>query len=323
VRLPDGRVYRNLVGRPTTKGGLWPEALTELNRQRHLMQVAFTDQVLGQVIQRLKRQGLYDKSLVVLTADHGAGFSPAVRSRVLGAGDETAPTLMWVPTFIKAPHQTRGRVDDRNWEHVDLLPTVADLAGLRIPWKIDGFSQVGPSRRQRSDKWWYDVPGVRKVVPTAAQFPQVLQGVTDTLIRAHQNGEKGFYQFGATADWMFRSPRRLGQVGGAPMAAKMNEWDRFETIRPGSNPVVPTEQVLGEVTSGTPPAGSTMVVAVNGKVGGTAGFYPPTPGAAPTAFAAVVPDFLFEPGAGEPQLQLYLATRSGGRMTLRPVRLSG
>jgi hypothetical protein len=322
LRLPDGRTYENLVGRPTTKQGLWPDALTKLNRQRHLMQLAYTDQVLGRVIQRLKRQGLYNKSLVLLTADHGSGFSPAVRSRVLGAGDETAPTLMWVPTFVKAPHQTRGRVDDRNWEHVDLLPTVADLAGLRIPWKTDGFSQVGPSRRQRSEKWWYDVPGVRKAVPTAAQFPEVLRGVTDTLIRAHQNGDKGFYQFGATADWIFRSPRQLGQVGGASVAAKMKDWDRFQTVRPGSNPV-PSEEVLGQVTSGTPPAGSTMVVAVNGKVGGTAEFYPPKPGMAPTAFAAVVPDFLFQPGAGEPQIQLYLATRSGGRMTLRPVRLSG
>jgi hypothetical protein len=234
---------------------------------------------------------------------------------------ETAPTLMWVPTFIKAPRQTKGRVDDRNWEHVDLLPTVADLAGLRVPWKTDGFSQVGPSRRQRADKWWYDIPGTRRVVPEAPYFPTVLRGVTDTLVKAHQNGDKGFYQFGATAGWIYRSPRQLGQVSGAPVAAKMKDWARFETVRPGSTPV--PSLVVGQVTSGTPPADSTMVVAVNGKIGGTSGFYPPKAGMAPTAFAAIVPDFLFEAGAGKPQIQLYLASRSGGRVTLQPVRPSG
>jgi hypothetical protein len=318
-RLPDGRTYDDPVGRPVTKGGLWPDALTKLNRQRHLMQLAYTDRLLGKVIDRLKDQGLYDRSLVLITADHGSGFSPAVRSRLLGA--DTAPTLMWVPTFVKAPHQTRGRVDDRNWEHVDLLPTVADIAGLAIPWKVDGFSQVGPSRRQRSDKWWYDSPVERMVVPGAPNFRDVLHGVTDTLVRAHQNGARGFYQFGATADWVYRSPGEVGQVGGGPVAAKMKDWARFGTIEPGSAEV--PSLVVGEVTSGTPPAGSTMVVAVNGRIGGTAGFYPGKAGGPSTTFAAMVPYFLFKAGPGQPQIRLYLATRSGGKVALQPVRLSG
>jgi hypothetical protein len=318
-RLPDGRTYDDPVGRPVTKEGLWPDALTKLNRQRHLMQLAYTDKLLGKVIDRLKDQGLYDRSLVLITADHGSGFSPAVRSRLLGA--DTAPTLMWVPTFVKAPHQTSGRVDDRNWEHVDLLPTVADIAGLAIPWKVDGFSQVGPSRRQRSDKWWYDSPVDRMVVPGAPNFRDVLHGVTDTLVRAHQNGARGFYQFGATADWVYRSPGEVGQVGGGPVAAKMKDWARFGTIEPGSAKV--PSLVVGEVTSGTPPAGSTMVVAVNGRIGGTAGFYPGKAGRPSTTFAAMVPYSLFKAGPGQPQIRLYLATRSGGKVTLQPVRLSG
>jgi Sulfatase len=318
-RLPDGRTYDDPVGRPVTKEGLWPDALTKLNRQRHLMQLAYTDTLLGKVIDRLKDQGLYDRSLVMITADHGSGFSPAVRSRLLGA--DTAPTLMWVPTFIKAPHQTKGRVDDRNWEHVDLLPTVADLAGLAIPWTVDGFSQVGPSRRQRSDKWWYNSPVDRRVVPGAPNFRDVLRGVTDTLVRAHQNGARGLYQFGATADWVYRAPMEVGKVGGGPVAATMKDWARFGTIEPGSAQV--PSLVVGEVTSGTPPAGTTMVIAVNGRIGGTAGFYPPKGGGPSTTFAAMVPDFLFKSGPGQPQIRLYLATRSGGKVTLQPVGLSG
>jgi Sulfatase len=318
--LPDGRIYRDPIGRgPVSKAGTWPDALTKVGHQRQLLQLAYTDKVLGTVIDRLKQQGLYDKSLVLLTADHGTGFSSTVRSRWIGGGNE--PTLMWVPLFIKAPHQTSGRVDDRNWEHVDLLPTVADIAGLSVPWNGDGYSQVGPSKRRRTDKWWYDTPGERQVRPGPSYFRQVLGGVTDTLVRAHQRGERGLWQFGVTADWVYRSPRAIGRLAGGPVAAKVKDWSRFETVRPGSSPT--PALVVGEVTSGTPPAGSTMVIAVNGRIGGTGGFYPPRPGGRPIAFAAMVPDFLFNPGPGQPQIQAYLATRSGGAVALRPVRLSG
>jgi hypothetical protein len=317
--LPDGRTYADPVGRgPVSKAGTWPAATTEVSRQRQLMQLAYTDSLVGKLIKRLKDQGLYDKSLVLMTADHGSGFSPAVRARSLGGGNE--PTLMWVPLFIKAPHQASGRVDDRNWEHVDLLPTIAGTAGLSVPWKVDGFSQVGPPKRERTEKWWYETPGERLVRPGPPNWAKVLHGVTDTLVRAHQNGDRGFYQFGVNADWIFRSPTQVGQLTGGRITVKMSEWGRFRTVTPGA-PQVP-EIVTGQVTSGTPPPGSTMVIAVNGRIAGTAHFYPPHEGERPTGFEAMVPDFLFTPGPGQRQIQLYLATRSGDRVTLQPARLA-
>jgi Sulfatase len=317
--LPDGRGYTDPVGRPVLKGGLWPEALTKLNHQRHLMQLAYTDRLVGQVTTRLKQQGLFDKSLVVMTADHGSGFSPSARSRVVGGGDE--PTLMWVPLFIKTPGQQRARVDDRNWEHVDLLPTIADTIGVSVPWKVDGFSAVGPPKRTRTEKWWYAAPGRRVVRPGPPNFQQALHGVTDTLIRAHQNGERGFYQFGDTADWVYRAPGQIGQVGGSPVDVKMKDWGRFKKVDPDA-PAVPA-LVVGQVTSGTPAKGAVMVVAVNGRVGGTATFYAPREGERRTMFAAIVPDFLFTPGVGQRQVQLYLASGSRGPVALRPVRIAG
>jgi Sulfatase len=316
--LPDGRAYSDPVGRPVLNGGLWPEALTKLNHQRHLMQLAYTDQLVGQVTRRLKEQGLFDKSLVVMTADHGSGFSPTARSRVVGGGDE--PTLMWVPLFIKTPGQRKARVDDRNWEHVDLLPTIADLIGVSVPWKVDGFSEVGPPKRTRTDKWWYAAPGRRVVRPGPPNFQQVLQGVTDTLVRAHQNGERGFYQFGDTANWVYRTPDQIGQIRGSTASVKMKDWARFKKFDPDAATV--PALVVGQVTSGTPAKGAVMVVAVNGKVGGTATFYAPREGEHLNMFAAIVPDFLFT-GAGQRQIQLYLASGSRGSVTLQPVRISG
>jgi hypothetical protein len=146
--------------------------------------------------------------------------------------------------------------------------------------------------------------------------------VTDTLTRAHQNGLKGLYQFGDTADWVYKPLQQIGQVedGDGSVRAKMKDWARFKTLKPSSNPV--QSIVAGQVTSGTPPAGATMVVAINGTIGGTGGFYPPHEGEKPTAFAAMVPDSLFTAGPGQRQIQIYLASRTGGTVTFQPVGLS-
>jgi hypothetical protein len=319
--LPDGRVYNaESLPIPERPRGVWPDAVQAVQHQRHLLQVAYTDKLLGTVIDRLKRQGLWDTSVVALTADHGEGFTPGNAARVLGSGN--AADLMWVPMLLKAPGQTRGRVDDRNWEHVDLLPTLADMVGLTVPWKVDGFAQNGPSRRRRTDKVFYNRPGEQLVRPGPPNLERVLHGVTDTLIRAHQHGERGFYQFGAAAGWSGGPPARIGRIAaGDPVTVKLNDWRLFERVDPKRR-VVPS-LVSGEVTSGAPPPGARMVIAVNGQVGATAGFYPLKADSSARSFAGLVPDALYEPGPGHPQLQLYLATRSGEGWRLQPASLSG
>ena len=316
--LPDGRVYNSSsLPNAAVARDVWPTPVQQLNQQRHLVQLAYTDKVMARILQRLKDQGLYDKSLVVMTADHGEGFTPGNGSRGLGPGN--AAQLMWVPTFIKAPGQTKGRIDDRNWEHVDLLPTIADIAGLTIPWKVDGHAQTSPPRRQTTDKTFYNHPGEPLHRPGPPNFATVLHGVTDTLIRAHQNGERGFWQYGATADWIYQPPAKLGRIGGPPVTAKIRDWDLFGRIDPKA-PAVPT-LVVGQLTGPAPPQ-ATMVVAVNGQVAATSGLFPMQDGQPATSFAAFVPDFLYRAGPGPPQLQLYLTTKTGSGTQLQPVTIA-
>ena len=316
--LPDGKVY-NSSSLPTTVTAqeVWPAPVQQLNHQRHLVQLAYTDKVIARVLRRLKDQGLYDKSLVVMTADHGEGFTPGNSSRALGPGN--AAELMWVPMFLKAPGQTRGRVDDRNWEHVDLLPTIADIIGLSIPWKVDGLVQTGPPKRQSTDKTFYNHPGQPLHRPGPPNFATVLRGVTDTLVRAHQHGDRGFWQLGAAADSVYQPPTRVGRVGGPAVTAKVRDWDLFQHLDPDAAAV--PALVVGQLT-GPAPAGATVVAAVNGQVAATSGLYQTQEGQPATSFAALVPDFLYRPGPGPPQLQLYLSTRNGSGTQLQPVRIA-
>ncbi len=315
--LPDGTRY------PADSYGLklkepqYGQGVWDINHERHLLQLAFVDSLVGQLVRRLKRQGLWDWALLVLTADRGNGFSVGETARTLG--DDNAASLMWVPLLIKTPHQTTGRVDDRNWEQVDLLPTLADLVGISVPWPVDGFSQTGPPRRQTTEKAWYGVPGRRRVRDGPADFARVLEGVTNTLVHGEQ-GQRGLYHYGPTGDWIEQLPQTIGRLADpqrSPPTATLTNWTRQTTADPASARV--PALLVGQLTSRAPPDGARMVVAVNGRIGAVVELFVDRPGARPAGFAAIVPDFLFQSGPASPQVQLFLVEAPDNAPVLEPV----
>ncbi len=150
VRLPEGKHYEA----PNPPHGVlinWLSEdpnLVEVVRQRHLMQLAYTDVLLGELMDELKAAGTYNESLVIVTSDHGVSFRPANLLRPLS--HENAPDILWTPLIVKAPGQTEGEVLDHPTESVDVLPTVADLLGVEIPWEVDGRSIFD---EPRPDDW--------------------------------------------------------------------------------------------------------------------------------------------------------------------------
>ncbi len=44
------------------------------------------------------------------------------------------------PLLIKRPFQHTGRISDRHVRTMDILPTIADVLGIRMPWRVDGVS---------------------------------------------------------------------------------------------------------------------------------------------------------------------------------------
>src|SRR3954447_8328229 len=74
--LPSGRQYTD---GPTAKRFSWNflhfnRWLVNQRYQQHLLQTAYTDRLLGTLLQRLGATGLYDRSLVIVTADNGESF---------------------------------------------------------------------------------------------------------------------------------------------------------------------------------------------------------------------------------------------------------
>ncbi|MFF5055909.1 sulfatase-like hydrolase/transferase [Micromonospora sp. NPDC000663] len=280
--LPSGARYDAPEDLPNDGAG-W----IDLARQRHLAQLGYTDRLIGETLRTLRASGLYDQALVVVTADHGVSFRPGAQGRGMDAIKAAAGEVAWVPMFVKEPRQQTGRVDDRNWEHVDLLPTVADEAGVQLPWRVDGRS-ARQAPRTDGTKHFYDRPGEPVTFPGGVPAPPPLPAphpLVGTEVRA-----------GATE----------GNARVADLAA-------FRSMDPdtGTLPAL----VWGDVPDRIPD-GTMLAVAVNGRIGAVVPVVPPDPGG--RRFAALLTDDrLFR--AGTNQLDVYQVARDG---TLRRLALS-
>jgi hypothetical protein len=117
-------------------------------QQRLQLQIGFLDRELGRLFARMRRQGIFDKALIVATADHGISSESGVPSRRdtdMRNIDELAP----VPLFVKLPRQRRGRTLRSYVRTTDVAPTIADALGARLPYRADGRSAFSRTVRQR------------------------------------------------------------------------------------------------------------------------------------------------------------------------------
>ncbi|MFV0345534.1 MAG: sulfatase [Bacteroidales bacterium] len=97
--------------------------------------VAFVDDMLGQVIQSLKDEGLYDNTIIVLTSDHGFHLGEHDFWMKVSLHEESVK----VPFIIKAPGKKPVKCNSLV-ELIDIYPTIAELAGLEYSPNIQGKS---------------------------------------------------------------------------------------------------------------------------------------------------------------------------------------
>ena len=120
------------------------------NHLRHLLQVGYTDHLVGQLLDRLRRTGQLERALIVVTADHGYSFQVGVRSRRL-LSEQNVEEIAPVPFFVKAPGQTEGQVDESLVRNIDVVATIADLLGSSVFYEQDGHSAFSSATRERRE----------------------------------------------------------------------------------------------------------------------------------------------------------------------------
>jgi hypothetical protein len=146
--MPSGLRYsRSIIGRvPNSEKWLNSSGYPIQGLQRLTLQLEYTDRLLGKLIARLRRLGIYDKALFIALADHGGSHVPGHSHRLIGNPPDpiVSGALLRVPLFVKLPEQRRGKIIDRPVRTIDVVPTIADVLGFDIPWKVDGGSVFGP-----------------------------------------------------------------------------------------------------------------------------------------------------------------------------------
>jgi hypothetical protein len=266
----------------------------------------------------MRRQKTFDKSLIVVTADHGISSDigvPTRRTTDMRNIDELAP----VPLFIKAPRQKRGKVVRSYVRNTDVPATIADLVNARLPYRADGrtaFSRAVRARRgamviKRDFSGRLRISGRelerRRAALLRLRLRRFGHGDWDSLYTGIGPSRK---LIGRAAASVARAPR------GGPQAAIVGaNWMRAVRRR---SLVRPT-QVAGTIVGSGPRDTRPIAVAVNGTIEATGvSFHLRVPkgeaGRDGESFAVMVPERSMRPGRNHVEVFEIVG---GGRALLR------
>ncbi len=118
---------------PELGHGPWPQIDDKPNAsmdERGHALVVYQDAWLGEIISTLEKAHVLDKTIIVVTADHGIRFKAEHPDFPLGKIDDMSfhvPLLIYAPSILDSTE----RID---WptSHIDIQPTILDLLGVRI-----------------------------------------------------------------------------------------------------------------------------------------------------------------------------------------------
>lgn len=235
----------------------WDKRLPLLAQQRFLLQARFVDKIIGRLRQQMIKGGIWHKSLVIITSDHGASFSPGTYRR--GIERRNYEHIANVPLVIKYPGQQQAKVDRGSTQLIDLLPTIAAVTGTKPDWESDGLSLLEP-RPERPSRV-YGAYGAGWQEKDFARF------VADRR-RLVQSWNRRF-PVKAERVWLGPRPslrgRKLAPLSirsDSSLAANIELADRFRAVklRSGWRPALLSGTLRG-IGSGAP-----LVAALNGRI---------------------------------------------------------
>jgi hypothetical protein len=293
--LRSGRKYYAPLKMPGVRADQWSaeEAPRALGLQRHLLQAGFVDHLLGRLLDRLQANGVYERSLVVVLADHGASFLAGADRRVPGANN--VQDIARVPLFVKRPHQREAAVSERNVEAMDVLPTIADALGVELLWPVDGTSAFGADGERRSKVVYESRHGTSfEFASELAELPPIVAQKTRWFGRGARWPQ--VEALGPAPQWLGRSIAELGSAAATGLRVRIDDAAKFERVAPDEE-FLPC-YVAGEVRSdGTRAPPEAIAIAINGVVRATAETFERDGSRA--AFAAMVPEECIAVGRNE------------------------
>jgi hypothetical protein len=296
VYLPDGKRSRpdgpELLRGMQTIPGVYDDYLRHHNEQRQLLQLGFADRLIGRLVARLKREGIYDDTLLVVTADHGFAWKVGVETR-RSVDESNVDELGPVPLIVKRPGAPRRSVSDALARTLDVTPTIADVLGVPLGYRADGRSVFSRAVRAR-----------RTVSIVKRDFSSVVRvsrrewlarraAVVRRRLRQLGSGDwpSLFTSYGAHRDLIGQEVERVRTASGA--SATLLLARSFASVR-GSTGVVPC-QIAGRIEARDSKRERAIAVAVNGRIEAVARSFH-LRGEAAESYSVMVPEHALHEG---------------------------
>lgn len=105
-------------------------------------EIRCTDAMLGRLFAQLREQGLWDRTALIVTADHGEEFFEHGNK---GHKNNLHVESLHVPLLVKPPKPTAPRRDDRLVSLIDVFPTVLEWANATVDHEVHGRSLLRPT----------------------------------------------------------------------------------------------------------------------------------------------------------------------------------
>jgi choline-sulfatase len=113
-------------------------------RARYDAEINFTDHQIGRLLEVSKQSGFEERTLVVVTSDHGEEFMEHGGHLHYSLYEEDIRN----PLLFAGPGVVTG-LDSFPAQQIDLLPTVLGLLGIHPPEGLPGQDLMAPDREQR------------------------------------------------------------------------------------------------------------------------------------------------------------------------------
>lgn len=156
-------------------------------------EIAYVDHALGKFFQLLRELGLYEQTLILVTADHGEEF---YEHRGWGHGKSLFNEALRVPLILRYPPVfPRGEVVTQTVRHVDLMPTILDLCDISVSSFMEGQSLVSLIHDPEAIS-----PPVYSEVFHAGSYARAVQNGRYKLIEAHSHSKEAWLLFDLEQD---------------------------------------------------------------------------------------------------------------------------
>jgi hypothetical protein len=288
--LPNGQSYpdTSLSNLNTPSAARWAVGSAGITsaEQRHFLQTGYADSLVGLMIKRLKRIGLWKRAMVVVTADHGISFQgKGVYRRI--AQKENLGGVGNPPLFIKYPGQKKGGLSVAHTQTIDILPTISQQLGIAHPYETAGQPISEDGRGGDVEILNGQQETVR--IPMSRLIHERDVVVKQQLLRL-RNG--GIYQLGPAPQLLGgpTPPLSLGIPSG--FSATVQLGPSLENVDPSSDQV--PAFIAGELAG--PKPGDLIAIAVDRRVAATCRAFLD---GGELSYGAVVPPHLFHPGRND------------------------